>query len=380
MNAIRRPTQSSLSLYVGLLSSAVAACSGAGQDGLVTVGVRPTRDRGAASSGSAVGGPIVLPSGSDVMDESPDENSSTAQSVAPVAAPEVSAGSFARAPLAGTRGTMTAVPDTALAGAGGAGVGAGGSLAERAATEDECGAVPAQPAGNVSAGLINGAGLIEYDVSASNVFTGLRTTLIVPVEPEPTGAVYVWPGIQPAPSASSFQPIGNGALMSALTWGAACSSDAPAGYSSWRVAAMYSNLSSSDPEYSGCHSGKSAAVEPSQLIDIDIHLEGAAWVQTMVNRTTGEASDLRLDLKGQEQGRAFFAIAPQTTNKPTEDIVFTSTVLTMSASDPDACTPLMRGTNDFASKPRVSADGKHCCIDRIVLRAARVMPTTIDPP
>jgi len=310
------------------------------------------------------------------MDDRPDENSSTAQNVAPVAAPEVSAGTFARAPVAGTRSTPTAVSNAAFAGAGGA----AGSLAERAANEDECGAVPPQPAGNVSGGFVNGAGMIEYDVNGSNVFTGLRTTLVVPATPEPNGPVYVWPGIQPAPSGSSFQPIGNGALMSVLTWGAVCSADAPGGYSNWWAAPMYSNLSSADPQYSGCHAGKVAHVEPTQFVDIDIHLEGATWIQKMVNRSTGEASELSLDLKGQEQGRAFFAIAPQTANKPTEDIVFTHSVLTMDGADPDACAPVIRGTNDFASKPRVSVDGKHCCIDRIVLRAARVTPTTTDPP
>jgi hypothetical protein len=40
---------------------------------------------------------------------------------------------------------------------------------------------------------------------------------------------------------------------------------------------------------------------------------------------------------------------------------------------------VLKGTRDYASKARVSADGKHCCIDRIVLRAAGVMASTVDP-
>jgi hypothetical protein len=372
------PTQSSLSLYVGLLAFAVAACSGAGQDGLVTVGVRPKRDGAVVSGGNEVAGPIVLPTGSDVTDESPDDNSSTAPGLAPMPTAEVSAGSFSR-PV-GAAGAGSVLTGAALAGTGSAGSGAGGSLAEPAANEDACGAIPSQPAGNVTPGVTTGAGLIEYDIHGSNVFTGLRTTLVVPAKPEPTGQVYVWPGIQPTPNGSNFQPIGNGALMGVLTWGAVCTMESAASYSNWWIAPMYSNISTSDPQYSGCHSGELALVEPTQLVDIDIHFDGVVWLQKMVNRNTGEASELSLDLKGQEQGRAFFAIAPHTTNKPTEDIVFTHTVLSMAASDPEACTPIMRGTNDFASKPRVSANGKHCCIDRIVLRAARVAPTTIDPP
>jgi hypothetical protein len=120
--------------------------------------------------------------------------------------------------------------------------------------------------------------------------------------------------------------------------------------------------------------------EPKQLLDIEIHLEGTKWVQKIVNRDTLAAADFSLDLKGQAQGRAFFDIELQTSNKPTEDIVFTNTVLSLDMSDPNACQPIMRGTNDFASKARVSSDGKRCCIDRIVLRAAGVMATTMDPP
>jgi hypothetical protein len=177
-----------------------------------------------------------------------------------------------------------------------------------------------------------------------------------------------------------FQPIGNGALMSVLAWGPLCAPDAPVSYSTWWAAPMYSNISSSDPQYAGCHSGKVLSARPKELLDIETHIEGTMWFQRVVNRDTMEASDHRMDLKDQEQGRAFFDIELQTSNKPTEDVIFTNTVLSMDMPDPSACEPVMRGMNDFASKPRVSADGKHCCIDRIVLRAPRVMATTTDPP
>ena len=120
--------------------------------------------------------------------------------------------------------------------------------------------------------------------------------------------------------------------------------------------------------------------EPEQLLDIDIHLAGTEWVQKVVSRDTMEASDFSLDLNGQAQGRVFFHVELPTSNRPTEDIIFTNTVLSMDMSDPNACQPVMLGMNAYASKPRVSSDGKHCCIDRIVLRAPGVMATTTDPP
>lgn len=369
MNEMKQPTHCSLSLLVGLLSSAVAACS-AGQDGLVTVGVRPTG--GVAASGGTTSG---LPTpGSNVMNPIPDGNGMTG-----VAAPGAP-GASARPSARDDSGTATASADAAIAAADDAGIGApdaGGSLGPN---EDECGAIPSRPAGGVTSGRVSGPGLIEYAVDAPNVFVGLRTTLAVPAEPPPDGTIFIWPGFQPTPNGMNLQPIGNGALMSVLTWGPSCPPDAPESYSTWWIAPMYSNISSSDPQYSGCHGGKVALAKPEQRLDIDIHLDGTTWVQKVVNRDTMKGSDFNLDLNGQAQGRVFFDIELQTSNKPTEDVIFTHTVLSMDTSDPDACQPVTRGMNDFASKPRVSIDGKHCCIDRIVLRASGVMATTQDPP
>ncbi|HET8938300.1 MAG TPA: hypothetical protein VFN67_32875 [Polyangiales bacterium] len=366
----------SLSLWVGL---ALAACGGIGQDRLITVGVRPT-DSIAASSGSAGRDAGDLPmSGGDVTNQAPDgSDSSTGRGVVPIGASEAFAGSFASAGWRAPARAGASAADAGTAGVGGTeNAGTGGA---RRLSEDECGAIPTQPASNVTPGRLGGAGLVEFDVSVPNVFTKLRTTLAVPVEPPPTGQIFIWAGIQPTPNGMDFNPIGNGALMSVLAWGPLCAPDAPTSYETWWTASMYSNISSSDSQYAGCHSGKVLPARPKQFLDIDVRVEGTTWVQKILNRDTMEASDFSLDLKEQEQGRVFFDIELQTSNKPTEDVIFTNTVLSMDMADPSACEPVMRGMNDFASKPRVSADGKHCCIDRIVLRAPRVMASTMDPP
>jgi hypothetical protein len=364
---MRRTTIGRLrSLLALLLLSAIAACS---EDGLVTVGVRPT-DGVAASGGTATAGAGGLPvPGRDVMNQTLDGDA-------------VMNGGGSAAGASGAAGTFASSGSggAAIAGAGGAGFGAAGTGGSLGPNEDECGAIPSRAAGGVTSGRVSGPGLIEYAVDAPNVFIALRTTLAVPAEPPPDGHIFIWPGVQPTPHGMNFQPIGNGAVLSVLTWGPLCPSDAPASYSTWWIAPMYTNISSSDPQYSGCHSGRVVLTEPEQLLDVDMHLDGTTWVQKVVNRDTMEASDFSLDLKGQEQGRVFFDIELQTSNKPTEDVVFTNTVLSMAMSDPDACQPVMRGMNDFASEPRVSADGKHCCIDRIVLRAPGVTATTMDPP
>lgn len=367
---MRPLANSSLSSFIGLLSSAIAACSG----GFVTVGIRPT-DEIAASGGAAAGGAGGLATpGSDVMNPTP--NSETTRGPTAAGASSMSAGTFASA----GSGMTAAGANAGMAGAGGAGLGAAGSDGSLGPNEDECGAIPSQPAGKATTGRVSGPGLIEYDVDAPNVFTRLRTTLSVPVKPAPNGQIFIWSGLQPTPNGMNFQPIGNGALLPVLTWGPSCTPDAPSGYSSWWIAPTYSNISASDPQYSGCHTGKAVVAEPRQLLDIEIRLDGTKWTEKVVNRDTQAASEFSLDLKGQAQGRVFFDIELPTTNKPTEEIVYTNTVLSMDMSDPNACQPIMRGMNDFASKPRVSSDGKHCCIDRIVLRASGVMATTVDPP
>jgi hypothetical protein len=55
--------------------------------------------------------------------------------------------------------------------------------------------------------------------------------------------------------------------------------------------------------------------------------------------------------------------------------VYTDSVLTF-ASPVTSCQPNQRGPNDYFSAPRMSTDGLHCCIDKIILgvRGVTVMP------
>jgi hypothetical protein len=64
------------------------------------------------------------------------------------------------------------------------------------------------------------------------------------------------------------------------------------------------------------------------------------------------------------------------TENPAADVVFTATTVTFENAEPGSCQPSTRGMNDFFTNPKVSADGKVCSIDRIVLRAQGVSATT----
>jgi hypothetical protein len=224
-----------------------------------------------------------------------------------------------------------------------------------------------------------GAGTIEYDVSPPNEWLYMRTTMLVPKEPPAGGTVFLWPGIQPLPSGANYQPIGNGVLQPVLTWGPSCAPGAPSGHSTWWISPVYVNVSSRDSAYRGCHGGPVIEVEPTDLLDLEIYLDKPKWVQKVIERKSKEATEYALDMKGQAQGRAFFVIELPGNAKPTEDVVFTKSVLKMANAEPMACQPLYKGSEDYASKARVSADGTTCCIDHIILRAAGVPATTMPP-
>jgi hypothetical protein len=229
------------------------------------------------------------------------------------------------------------------------------------------------------AGRVRGSGTIEYDVTPPNEWLSQRTVMRVPEEPPPEGTVFLWPGIQPLPSGKNFQPIGNGVLQPVLTWGPSCAPGNPGGHKTWWISPVYVNVSSRDSNYRGCHGGPVIEVEPTHLLDLHIYLDAPDWVQKAVDLDSMKATEYAHDMKGQAQARAFFVIELPGNAKPTEDVIFTKSVLTMAEPEPSACEPIARGMRDFASKARVSSDGKTCCIDRIALRAAGVDATTADP-
>jgi hypothetical protein len=110
-----------------------------------------------------------------------------------------------------------------------------------------------------------------------------------------------------------------------------------------------------------------------------MRLDGTTWNQTVVDLNSKKSTKFPIDLRGQLQQRTLFEIELKTGAKPTEDIIFEHIVLTMQNAEPGACALNNRGMTDYATNSRVSADGLHCCIDRIVLRADGVPATTQDP-
>jgi hypothetical protein len=120
-------------------------------------------------------------------------------------------------------------------------------------------------------------------------------------------------------------------------------------------------------------------VNVDDLLDIDMALSGTMWKQTITDRQANKTVDFTMDLMGQDQGWAIFDIEAQGA-EPVSDVIFTSTAFTMAAADPSGCEPSTRGQTDYFAAPRISSDGKTCCVSKIILRGQGVAATSPNTP
>jgi hypothetical protein len=221
---------------------------------------------------------------------------------------------------------------------------------------------------------------VSFKASTSTAIVGLQTTLTVPATPSSASTLFVWPGLEPLPGGANFNPVGQGVLQPVLTWGTSCAPNSPANPGGWWISGEYVNPYTSDQSVYGCFGGNVINVQVGDLLDVTMSLSGTVWNQTVVDRQSGQQSTFSQDLSRQAQDWALFKIEETTQTTPTSDVVFSSTTLTFAASDPSACQPSTRGTNDYFATPMVSADGTKCCVSRIILRAQGVPATTPNGP
>jgi hypothetical protein len=272
----------------------------------------------------------------------------------------------------GIGGTTATGGASAAAGASSAGAsGAGGS----GNTSTPCDGKMGTDSIMLRAGTEYGA--VKYSLATSDHIVDLKTVLKVPKKPTKMGTLFIWPGLQWLGGVDPAR-LGNGILQPVLTWGGSCNPMQPKDYTSWWIAGMYVNVSTSAAGPTGCAGGAAMSVQPAELLDIDMSLGGTSWKQTITDEQTSMAVDFSIDLKGQAQDWATFAIEiPQgESTLPPEDVIFTDTVLTF-GSPATTCQPNQRGPNDYFSAPQASADGLRCCIAKITLRANGVPATTM---
>jgi len=222
-----------------------------------------------------------------------------------------------------------------------------------------------------------GSGSVEFMISAGNEVTRLQTTMEVRAKPNGSDTLFLWPGLEPLEGGENFNPIGRGVLQPVLTWGSSCAPGSPRRSQGWWISAQYVNTLGSDPEYRGCFGGEVMNVAIGDQLQIDMSLKGSIWSQTVTDEASGKTVDFDMDLEGQDQLWIMFQIEMPTSTKPSADVVFTNTVITMAKPEPEACRPSRRGTTDYYSAPMASRDGLRCCMARLVLRSSGVGATTM---
>ena len=332
-------------------STAVAQSGGAG-------GATPVGAGGATPPGS---GGALIGGAPTTMGGTPGAGGSSA------------AGGVGNAGASGTGGTIGASGAGGAAGAAGASGAAGSAGSGGAGTDDPCAGGMMGPASDAgSKTRASGYGGIQFTTSTKTHITSLETTLVVPAKPTPGGTLFLWPGLEPLNGSANYNPIGTGVLQPVLTWGGTCAPNAPNNYADWWISAQYVNTLGSASGFTGCKGGPGMTVSVGDNLHILMTLNGTTWSQSVTDDKTGKNVSFDFDLKGQAQNWVIFSIEAPTGKQPVSDIVFTSTVVTTADSDPAACTPSVRGTNDYFSAPRSSADGLHCCVSKLILRGQGV--------
>ena len=216
---------------------------------------------------------------------------------------------------------------------------------------------------------VSGFGFVSVDSPPSDPIVSVSTTLLVPPTPPASGTLFLWPGLQPASSGANYDPIDNGVLQPVLTWGPTCAPTSPSSsYASWWVSAQYVNTIGKDQGYTGCQGGTGMNVAVGDRLRMTMTLSGHTWNQTVTDSRTGQSVTFQIDMQGQSQNYAEFAIEGYM-QAATVPVQFTDTVITMTSPSPGACQPMQRGATDTFSTPRISADGKTCCYDAITLRS-----------
>lgn len=206
---------------------------------------------------------------------------------------------------------------------------------------------------------------VEFDAPSNNQIVALQTQLIVPAEPPASGTLFLWPGLQP--DGANFDPINNGVLQPVLTWGPSCAPGVqPAAFSTWWISAQYVNTAGNATGYTGCEGGSVMPVNVGDTLSISMTLTGTVWLQNIVDVQTGKSVSFSIDMLGQSQNYALFAIEGYG-QSPVSNVVFGATTITLAQPDTSACSTSVQDLGDVISGARVSADGLSCIVDGIVL-------------
>lgn len=213
-------------------------------------------------------------------------------------------------------------------------------------------------------------------VAPPNQIVGLKTTLTVPpLPPVPANqnaSLFLWPGLGSEPDSANFLPIDNGVLQPVLSWGPSCApTSQPAPFTSWWISGQYVNTFGSDPGFTGCHSGDSMLVKPGDdlLIDLSLDSTTGVWKQMVTDSVSQQSISFDMNLEGQGQNWAYFAIEAWYGEKILTPVTFSNTTLTFQSADNAGWCAISQGpyNNYILTPPTPQNSGLQCFIGSIVL-------------
>jgi hypothetical protein len=223
-----------------------------------------------------------------------------------------------------------------------------------------------------------GSGETDFQTSGSVEILSVHTIMKVPSKPSPSqGTLFLWPGLQPL---QMDMTVGYGVLQPVLAWGVSCAPGSPSGYSGWWISGQYVGTTPGSWTNITCEGGDVMKVDVGDELDIAMTRGGTVWTQVITNKSNGKSVSFMRDLKGQKEQWLINSIELKDATKPVDDVIFTSMVIKLSDSQPKACVPNLTGTTDYFAPPRVSNDGKTCCISKIILRAPGIKASSPDTP
>lgn len=214
------------------------------------------------------------------------------------------------------------------------------------------------------------SGIVKISGALGNEIVRLTTTMVVPRLPQTEGGtVFLWPGLQPAPGYTNFEPIGNGVLQSVLSWGPSCAPDKnsqrPDG---WWISSQYvhDEKNAGIVGFIGCFGGPLIGALPQDKLLIDMSLVGSIWTQTVLNLRSHETTAFGVDLRRQAQAFAIFNIEVYDGAR-SPDVQFLETTVRFKNPDPQNCSLQEQGIGDRVSAPVLAGDMLSCSIAVIAL-------------
>ncbi len=216
----------------------------------------------------------------------------------------------------------------------------------------------------------------SFYIAPPNQIVGLQTTLTVPPYPpvpnNTDASLFLWPGLDPATNSSNFLPINNGVLQPVLSWGPSCApTSQPAPFTSWWISGQYVNTFGSDPGFTGCFSGSSMLVSPGDQLLVNISLDSTTevWTETVTDSASHQSVSFTMNLQGQGQNWAYFAMEAWYGEKISTPVTFLNTTLTFQSADTAGWCSNSQGADNtyIMTPPTPQNSASQCFIGTIVL-------------